>query len=230
MLELGSLPLGAEIMRDSVDVVEIMSRFTITLAPLGALLAVIGMESEGAMVILFCCILDRKKAENIYEKIRVPLIFESSLVWIIFTSMEGIDQLNWVQTCCVFGAVFSISPPSNSNLMQRFQISHALMFCSLSQLVLFGMLQNWTIELVITSLLTISFIFQAGLNEFVTGSIWGIFFGFRATIIALGGGVMVNDYLIVDESHRTWIMMLSAPVLGVAIFETLRDEMSDEEE
>jgi len=227
---LGSMGSGVEIIQNSNAAVYLFSRLAIILAPAAAVLAIVGMESEGSMVMLLCCIIGTRDSGPENELRKIPLIFESSLIWFIFSFMGGIDSLEWIQSCCVFSAVFSVTRPSKSDFARRFQVPHFLMFCSVSQLVLFGLLSGWSDDLAITAILATCFLIQAQLVDLVTGSIWGIFVGFRGTIIALRGGVMISDYLIIDEAHQTWIMMLSGPVLGVAIFETLRGDVDGEEE
>jgi len=160
----------------------------------------------------------------------------AAFFWTIGILRGGIDSLEWIQMWSVYSAG-SIWITRWDSFRKYRNISLSIIILSLAQILLTALLLKWTLNIVLTGALLIGLWDQDGISFSIHADVlflWAGFSGVRLTEIVLQGGILVPTETEILSAHSKWILILSAPILGVALFQTIRSLLnlisSDEEE
>ena len=199
----------------------ILINFLSRISPLAPVFAISGFSLIGSVAI-FLAGTSSAKLGNPDERVFPNFLVGSSIAWGVFTAMAGINTSEWLQLCLVIAILISSSRLSLLDVMSSYNVPGFLIAANFAQILTLSLLDGWTTDKLIIIIFLIRYAAALELNKFGVATYWGVFLGLRICKVALSGGVFGSPEIAYDQSYDTWIMISSAPVFGIAIFESLK--------
>jgi hypothetical protein len=150
--------------------------------------------------------------------------FFMTFIWTWGVIGSGMNGQEFIQFwCLIAGSINWLQHWRNK--YQLYPIIQAIVIFNLVQILLSGLLAQWSLSLVLTAGFSVS-LWQYNIGQRRTRMdavlLWSAFLGIRSVEIYLRGGLFIDSPFDIYTAHEKWIMMLSAPILGTAIFQTFR--------
>ena len=140
----------------------------------------------------------------------------------------GVSSTELLYSGPIISSSLAISSAYSKNI-RIFEASQFFVFLSVSQIIVFSLLENFSPSLLFYLTFSIAFMDNDKAKKHILSPsipLFGIFFGIISCEVILQGGLGTETELVVNAAHHQWIVFLSAPTLGAAMFYLVRDILS----